>query len=127
MKDNTPLEYISGQCNIGSEEVKKRLRIGYAGLLLMIVFIIVSEAFHFPDNFKLLLFVPTAYMASGFLQARQRFCFLYAFLGLFSVTGNHHKIQQEDSRRKDRIKAIQLVLQVVLISLLITLCYYYLF
>ena len=123
MQDNTELKYIPGQCNIGPDEINKRLRLGYIGLGTMILFIIAFEVFQFPDNFKLLLFIPCAYTLSGFLQARQRFCFLYGFFGLFSLTGKRQKILEASQLHRDRNKALIIILQVLLGSGLATLFY----
>lgn len=126
VKESYQNKYFPGQCNIGIDEITKRLRIGYAGLSIMIVFIIVFEIFQLPISYKFFLFIPSAYALSGFLQAQQKFCFLYGLMGLFSTTGKRQKIVQDDELGKDRMKALELILQVFLGSLLITLLYYYL-
>lgn len=120
-------DYLPGQCNIGPAEIKARMRMGYIGLGLMLLFIILAEVFHFPKSCKLLLFVPSTFALSGFLQAKQKFCFLYGFLGLFSFTGKQNKIYQHDALRKDRKKAVLLVLQMLSGSAILGGLYYVLF
>ena len=120
-------QYIPGQCNIGPEETFKRLRIGYLGLAGMAIFIIVDLNLHLPQLWKLVLFAPSVYSLSGFLQARNKFCFMYGFMGLSSISGRRIFSRTKDNAqlRKDRTKALWLVSQVFLGSLLITLLYYF--
>ncbi len=119
-----PSEYIPGSCNIGPAEVNKRLRTGYLGLAMMAIFIILDINFHFPQVWKLALFAPTVYAFSGFLQARQRFCFLFGFLGLFSMAGKRSSVKDDQQKNKDRAKALWLVAQVFFGSVMVTLLYY---
>ncbi len=117
--------YVPGVCNIGPDEVKKRLRIGYIGLALMIIFIISARLFDFPSVWKLALFAPTAYAVSGFLQAMQRFCFMYGFFGLFGFGGKRSRVKDDLKAKLDKSKALKLIGQIFLISTTITLLYYY--
>jgi len=118
--------YVSGQCNIGLDETRKRMRVGYKGLALMIIFIFLTEYFAFPQIWKLALFAPAVYAFSGFIQARHRFCFLYGFLGVFSIAGRKARVGDDLKIKKDRNKALGIVAQVLISSLLVTLVYYFL-
>jgi len=118
--------YIPGQCNIGPEEIRKRQRLGYIGLAMMIVFIILAETYHVQQIWKLALFAPTVYALSGFVQARYKFCFVFGFFGLLSMTGKRSRIKDADQLTKDRAMAFRIVSQVVFGSCLITLLYYFL-
>jgi hypothetical protein len=118
--------YIPGQCNIGPDETRKRLRIGYLGLALMIIFVLLAEYYAFPPIWKLALFAPTVYAFSGFIQARQKFCFLFGFIGVFSTAGRKSRVGDELKIKKDRSKALVIIAQVFLISLLVTFLYYFL-
>jgi hypothetical protein len=120
--------YVPGNCNIGPAEIKRRYRIGYLGLFLMTVFIVVAEVFHIPHMMKLFLFAPTFYALSGFFQAWQKFCFVYGWKGVFSIIGNRKYSKVTDENRlQDRSMAIRLVTRITLGSSLITLLYYFLF
>jgi hypothetical protein len=118
--------YIPGVCNIGPAEINKRLRVGYIGLALMILFILSARIFSFPAIWKLAFFAPTAYAATGFLQARQRFCVLFGFYGLFSFTGKRSRISDDQQAQMDKRKALNLLGQIFLISTVVTLLYYFL-
>ena len=127
-ESHTTLEYIPGNCNIGPEEIYRRRRIGYLGLAGMAIFIIIDLNFNFQQVWKLVLFAPTVYALSGFLQARQKFCFIYGFMGLSSISGRRYFTKSKDNLmlRKDRTKALLLVAQVFFGALVITLLYYFL-
>lgn len=92
----------------------------------MIIFIVSAEVFDIPSVWKLMLFVPTVYALSGFIQARNRFCFLFGFLGIFSFTGKRHRVGQEQQAGKDRLKAASILAQIILGSIVITGLYYFL-
>ena len=77
----------------------------------MIIFIISAEVYAIPQIWKLALFAPTVYALSGFIQARNRFCFLFGFMGLFlgptllavafSLLGDWVNSTPQDAERKD--------------------------
>jgi hypothetical protein len=117
--------YTPGHCNIGPAEIRKRLRIGYTGLAFMVLYMIGVEIFHLPQIWKLGLFAPAAYSFSGFLQGWQRFCFWFGLSGLFSMTGRKAKISDHASLQKDRKKAWKLIFGIFVLSMLVTLAYYY--
>ena len=123
-ESHTILEYIPGSCNIGPEEIYRRRRIGYLGLAGMAVFIIIDINFNLQQAWNLVLFAPTAYALSGFLQARQKFCFMYGIFGLFSFSGKRIRVRDDLQLKKDRRKALWLITQIFIGSLVVTLAYY---
>jgi hypothetical protein len=90
----------------------------------MVLFIVLAEIYNVPQVWKLGLIVPAAYALSGFLQAFQRFCFLFGFLGLFSFSGKRSRVTNDLQIQKDRTKALWLASQVFIGSILISLLYY---
>jgi hypothetical protein len=119
-------EYITGSCNIGPEEIYRRQRIGYLGLAGMVIFIIIDINFNLQPVWKLILFAPTVYALSGFLQARQKFCFLFGLIGIMSFSGKRSRIGDPIQLHGDRSKALRLVLQIFIGSSILTLAYYFL-
>jgi len=120
--------YVPGSCNIGQDEIRRRYRIGFIGLALMIAYILVFKFSDFPKLIKLGLFIPAFYSVSGFVQAFHKFCYVYGWKGVASLTSRRHLIQVDDktATRKDLHNAIIIVLEVILASLMITLLYYFL-
>ena len=119
-------EYLPGTCNLGVEEVRRRYRNGFIGLFLMIGYILFVKWMNLPDSYKLWLFIPAFYSASGFLQAAKKFCFVYGWKGLSSLSGmrKFQTIKDKNFLRQDRKTALNFVLIVTLCSMLLTAIYY---
>lgn len=120
----TSAEYVPGNCNIGPEEIYRRRRIGYLGLAGMAIFIIIDINFQLQQIWKSVLFAPTVYALSGFLQARQKFCFMYGIFGIFSFSGKKSRVREDLQMKKDRTKALWLIAQIFIGSVVVTLVYY---
>ena len=90
----------------------------------MAIFIVLDVNFHFPQIWKLVLFGPTVYAMSGFLQARQKFCFMYGIFGVFSFSGKRSRVKDDLQMKKDRNKAIWLIAQIFVGGMGVTLAYY---
>jgi hypothetical protein len=121
-------QYTSGKCNIGPVEIKRRYRIGYIGFILMICFIAFAEIFRVPGLWKLLIFIPTFYSLSGFIQAWKKFCYVYGYIGVFSLKGRKSftRVSDEISIREDRKTVLKIVSWVLAGSVLVTALYYFL-
>jgi len=119
-------EYLPGTCNLGPEEVRRRYRNGFIGLFLMIGYILFVKWMDLPDSYKLGLFIPAFYSVSGFLQAVKKFCFVYGWKGLSSLSGmrKFQTIKDKDFLKQDRRTALNFVLIVTLFSIFLTAIYY---
>jgi hypothetical protein len=110
----TPLEkgsgYVSGACNIGPKEIEARRRSGYTGTVATVVLLIVLVVLDAPPFARLLLIIPAAVAASGFIQARLRFCAGFGFLGIFNFgdLGTQQRVEDKEQRRRDRVKAVEI-------------------
>ena len=124
-------EYIPGVCNIGeAERAKRRLTglISTIAAVILLAFLLTTDT---PHAWRLLLVLPIASAASGFLQDAMHFCAGFGFKGVFNVinsAGITDNVQLEEFRRKDRAKALQITgfalligTTVALISLLLPL------
>ena len=125
-KEVVETNYIPGSCNIGRVEIKRRYKIGFIGLVLMVTFILTVELMKLPSLFKLGLFVPAFYMVSGFLQAFGKFCFIYGWKGVSSFTGRRTfiNIMEEGFLKKDKKRAITFIIIVTFCSVIITVIYF---
>jgi hypothetical protein len=121
----TEAKYIPGTCNLGPAEIRRRYRIGYLGLALACIVILIIHFFDLPKAYRWLIFPPLYYSFSGFIQARHRFCYLYGLYGVFSITGRKH-IQHVDKEfvNKDRMTAYKIIFYTLVSSLLFTVVYY---
>ena len=105
-------QYIPGTCNIGPEEIALRRRAGHVGLAVTAALGAALLRSDLHPAWRLALAVPAAGAASGYLQARQRFCANYGFRGLYNFERRGHEqpvpvagAQDEDRRRSLQIAA----------------------
>ncbi len=102
--------YVPGTCNIGPDEVALRRRAGHVGLAVTATLAAALLRSNLHPAWRLALALPAAGSASGYLQARQRFCANYGFRGLYNFESRGHEqpvplgeAQQEDRRRSLQI------------------------
>ena len=118
--------YIPGTCNLGFEEVEKRRRNIKIGLLTAILGIIFITYFNFSREWRLLIFIPLFYSALCYFQVRKKFCVVYGVLGIFNFgkLGNSQKVIDDESKRLDKKRAIQILFISLSTSLIATVVYY---
>lgn len=106
-------------------EVKRRYRHGWIGLTIAVIGIVVIEWLNCPSVWRWTIMAPVFYSLSGFIQARHRFCYLYGWKGVFSITGRQHfgKSSNENDIRADRRKAWRLIAVIFSLSFAITWLY----
>jgi hypothetical protein len=102
--------YVPGTCNIGPEEIALRRRAGHVGLAVTAALgtALVRSDLH--PAWRLALALPAAGAASGYLQARQRFCANYGFRGLynFDTRGHEQPVPLSGAQAEDRRRSIQI-------------------
>lgn len=102
--------YRPGVCNIGPAEIARRRRAGHVGLLATVVPLGVLIALGVPPVARLVVALPAAAAASGYLQARLHFCAGFGSRGVFNFgpLGQTQEVADDDARAQDRSKAIQI-------------------
>ena len=113
----TPLagvEYRPGVCNIGPAEIARRRRAGHVGLLVTVAAYAVLVAIDAPPLARLILILPAATAASGYLQAWSKFCAGFGSRGIFNLgpVGDTQQVVDEVARARDRARASGSVSQV---------------
>lgn len=105
-------EYAPGVCNIGPREIRRRRRIGHVGLAATIGLLAVLVGIGGPPIARLLIALPAAVSASGYLQARLKFCAGFASLGIynFGESGDSVTVVDEAARAADRRRGLQISL-----------------
>ena len=103
-------DYVPGQCNIGTAEIAGRRRAGHVGVVATIGLLAVLIAIGAPPIARLVIALPAAIAASGYLQARLRFCAAYGSRGVynFDSLGQTERVADEEARRRDRVRATQI-------------------
>lgn len=112
------LEYAAGACNIGPAEIARRRRSGHIGLLATLVLLAVLVAVDAPPLARLLIALPAAGAASGYLQAWLRFCAAFGFRGIFNFEGlgRTQAVADREAAGKDRQRAVQIALSALAIG-----------
>ncbi len=102
--------YQPGTCNIGPAEITRRRRAGHVGLGAAIALLAGLVAVGAPPLSRLLVALPAATAASGYLQARFRFCAGFGSRGVynFGELGQTLQVEDAEARRRDRARATQI-------------------
>lgn len=118
-----PAAYRAGVCNIGPEEIARRRRAGHFGAAMTVALLIGLIAVGAPPLLRLVLFLPAAVSASGYLQARLKFCAGFGRLGVYNFgrLGTTFGVGDEAARAADRRKANQIGVASGLIGLAVAL------
>ena len=105
-----PGDYQPGVCNIGPAEIRRRRMAGHAGLIAAVALLAVLVAAGAPPVTRLLVLVPAAVSASGYIQARMRFCAAYGSAGIFNFggTGDAVSVADAEARAADRRRALRI-------------------
>ena len=99
-------QYVPGTCNIGSDEIALRRRVGHVGLAVTAA--LLRSDLH--PAWRLTLALPAAGAAAGYLQARQRFCADFGFRGVynFDTRGHEQQVTTAQAQSEDRRRALQI-------------------
>jgi hypothetical protein len=115
--------YIPGVCNIGKAEVRQRWIAAWVGLVLsaaaLLWFISVPVAWYL----KLLIFLPAVVGATSLQQALFQFCVKFGFEGVFNFgaeVGKTDSVEMAEYRRRDKAKALRMVVVGLLTAIVIT-------
>jgi hypothetical protein len=103
-------QYVPGTCNIGSEEIALRRRAGHIGLAVTAALATALLRSDLHPAWRLTLALPAAGAASGYLQARQRFCANFGFRGVynFDARGHEQHVADEQAEAADRRRSMQI-------------------
>ncbi|MGO9180905.1 MAG: hypothetical protein ACLQBX_12455 [Candidatus Limnocylindrales bacterium] len=113
--------YQPGVCNIGPAEIARRRRAGHVGLGATVVLLAALLVLHTPPLVRLLLVLPAAVAASGYLQARLHFCAGFASRGVFNFgsLGQTEQVVDDAAHARDRARANQIGLASLAIGLVV--------
>ena len=115
-------EYISGACNIGPAEIKRRKQGAVVGGIAFLLTALLLISTNTSSLARLIAFLPALLFTVGLIQSRRKFCVAYGFLGVFSLEklGATTKIYINQDLKADRSYAIKLLLQSVLAAAVLT-------
>ena len=112
--------YRPGECNIGPQEIRRRMLGGHLGVVASAGLLIVLLASDAPPASRLLVGLPAASAAVGYLQAYSRFCAGFGWRGLYNFgrLGQEQSVVDEAARQADRRRALVIAAGGALIGLL---------
>ena len=122
--EQPPAQYIPGVCNIGPAEIRLRKRLGWWGLLITIVLWALFVWLQLPVVWRVILFLPVFFSATGFLQGFMHFCAGFGMRGVFNfgpAVGKTDTVSQAEFRLKDRRKAQQIFIYAMVIGIMVVL------
>jgi hypothetical protein len=105
-----PVDYEPGVCNIGPAEIARRRRAGHTGLIAAIGLFAILVLVDAPDWARFLIAIPAIGAASGYLQAYLKFCAGFGAAGVFNFgeLGPKERVQANEDRARDRMRAFQI-------------------
>jgi hypothetical protein len=113
--------YQPGVCNIGPAEIARRRRSGHIGLAITIVLFVVLVVLHVQPLVRLIVGLPAAGAASGYLQAAFRFCMGFASRGIFNFgeLGQTHDVVDPEAHARDRSRANRILLGALAVGIVV--------
>jgi hypothetical protein len=103
----TDTGYVSGACNIGPAEIRRRRFVGWLGVAATLFLCVGLRLVDAEPVWRLAVFIPASLAASGFIQARMRFCAAFGYVGVYNFEGlgSQQRVKVEEALAKDRRKA----------------------
>lgn len=109
--------YVPGICNINPAEIKKRQLAGHMGLVASILFVTLALFAGLDWYVRLLIFIPAFVAATGYLQAKNKFCVGYAGAGKqHADDGSIESITSDTALQADKRKAQTINAQSTLVA-----------
>lgn len=121
-------QYVPGVCNIGRAEIARRRAFGHLGLAVTVVLLGLPVAVHAPAWTRLILFVTAGGSASGYLQARLRFCANFGSRGVYNFDhlGTENRVASAEDRARDRRRSLEIGLASGAIGLVVAVAAFFL-
>jgi hypothetical protein len=102
--------YAAGQCNIGPAEINRRRRAGHVGTIVSVALLAVLIVVQAAPIARFVIALTATGAASGYLQARLRFCAAYGSRGVygFDEAGRTTAVADKAARARDRLRSMQI-------------------
>jgi ferric-dicitrate binding protein FerR (iron transport regulator) len=113
--------YRPGVCNIGPAEIARRRMAGHVGLIATVGLLAVLVVVGAPPLSRLLVILPAAVSASGYLQAKLKFCAGFGSRGIFNfgTVGESATVADPEARAMDRRRSRQISLWALAIGVIV--------
>ena len=120
--------YIPGVCNIGKVELEKRRQSLYMALIFLAIIVLIPGWFNINHIWRLIVFFPVVAVTVSLMQVYFKFCVSFGLKGVFNFaeSGNISKVEEPEYVKKDKEKALAMIGISIIISVIISIIYYYL-
>lgn len=104
-------QYQPGVCNIGRSEQRKRYGLGLLGSALTITISLMVFIEVLPHSATFAVFIASFMSFEGLFQGYLNFCAGFATKGIYDISssgGEREEVEDEEARKKDKVKALQI-------------------
>lgn len=104
-------QYQPGVCNIGRAEQRKRYGLGLVGSALTVLITALIFLQFLPGAAIFGVFIASFMACEGLFQGYLNFCAGFATKGIYDISssgGEKEDVEDEEARKKDKIKALQI-------------------
>ena len=110
--------------NIGGGEIRRRLFMGYLGLILttaVTVFIIIFN----PGQLRALVFFPALLMGITFFEAWDKTCIINAYFGIKNLGEKNQRERDIISLKIQRTQSVKIILKSIITAVVTTVITYF--
>ena len=110
--------------NIGGGEIRKRLFLGYLGLILTIAVIVITINFDLVQ-LRALAFFPALLMGITFFEALDKTCIINAYFGIKNLGEKNQRERDIISLKIQRTQSVKIILKSIIIAVVTTVIAYF--
>jgi len=110
--------------NIGGGEIRRRLSMGYLGLILTIAVIVFTIIFN-PGQLRALVFFPALLMGITFFEAWDKTCIINAYFGIKNLGQKNQREKDLNSLIIQRTQSVKIIIKSIITAGVITVIIYF--
>ena len=110
--------------NIGGGEIRRRLFMGYFGLILTIAVIVFTIIFN-PGQLRALVFFPALLMGITFFEAWDKTCIINAYFGVKNLGQKNQREKDLNSLIIQRTQSVKIIIKSIITAGVITVITYF--
>ena len=110
--------------NIGGGEIRRRLFMGYLGLILTTAVIVFTIIFN-PGQLRALVFFPALLMSITFFEAWDKTCIINAYFGIKNLGQKNQRERDLNSLIIQRTQSVKIIIKSIITAGVITVIIYF--
>ena len=110
--------------NIGGGEIRRRLFMGYLGLILTTTVVVYTIIFD-PGQLRILVFFPALLMCITFFEAWDKTCIINAYFGIKNLGEMNQRERDLNSLKIQRTQSAKIILKSIITAFVTTLITYF--